>query len=309
MASERLSVTQAVGRREPTLVGKPGVLESFGRVAQFVVCAALVFPASVSTNAAPQDHKAQIAVATAILAKPASLTPLPIQIGPQEDVPRNSFIRLRGMPPTVSLTEGYAIGPGSWAVPLIGLPTLKANVPVGISGRSELIITLVAIDGTLLAEARTTLVVEPGATIAPVERTRPEQMPTSSLTPPASLRAESHRKSLVAPQIRELSAEQRSGAEKLLAQGMRYLEQGNIEIARQFFHRAANAGLAEGAMRLAATYDPTELARLGVLGVVADRAEALKWYERARELGAPEAADGSPAKPASDQRQDGRPRR
>jgi hypothetical protein len=254
--------------------------------------------------AATQGNKAQITVATAILAEPASVTPLPIQIGPQEVVPRNSFVRLRGMPPTVSLTEGYAIGPGFWAIPLTGLPTLKANVPVGISGRSELIITLVAIDGTLLAEARTTLVVEVGATVSPVERTRPEQMPKSSLTPPTPLRAES----LVAPRIPGLSAEERSNAEKLVALGKRYLEQGNIEIARQFFQRAANAGLADGAMRLAATYDPAELARLGAQGVVANRAEALRWYERARELGAPDAS-GLLARPGSDQGQDGQRRR
>src|SRR5262249_61623372 len=112
------------------------------------------------------------------------------QRGREEVVPRNRFVRLGGMPPDVSLPEGYAIGPGFWAVPLIGLPTLKANVPVGISGRSELIITLVAIDGTVLAEARTTLVVEAGATTSPDERTPPEQMPKSSLTPPARLHPE-----------------------------------------------------------------------------------------------------------------------
>jgi len=303
MTSKRRPATRGLGSRVVSLVGKPGISESLARVAQ-CVCVALVCPAFGSVAAATQGNKAQITVATAILAEPASVTPLPIQIGPQEVVPRNSFVRLRGMPPTVSLTEGYAIGPGFWAIPLTGLPTLKANVPVGISGRSELIITLVAIDGTLLAEARTTLVVEVGATVSPVERTRPEQMPKSSLTPPTPLRAES----LVAPRIPGLSAEERSNAEKLVALGKRYLEQGNIEIARQFFQRAANAGLADGAMRLAATYDPAELARLGAQGVVANRAEALRWYERARELGAPDAS-GLLARPGSDQGQDGQRRR
>ena len=303
MTSRRRPATRALGSRRPSLVGKPGISENLARVAQ-CLCVALVCPAFGSVAAAAQGNKAQITVATAIRAEPASVTRLPIRIGPQEVVPRNSFVRLRGMPPTVSLTEGYAIGPGSWAVPLIGLPTLKANVPVGISGRSELIITLVAIDGTVLAEARTTLVVEAGATTSPDERTPPEQMPKSSLTPPARLHAES----LVAPRIPELSAEERSNAEKLVALGKHYLEQGNIEIARQFFQRAANAGLAEGAMRLAATYDPAELARLGVQGVVADRAEALRWYERALELGAPHAS-GLLATPGSDQWQGGQRRK
>ena len=60
----------------------------------------------------------------------------------------------------------------------------------------------------------------------------------------------------------ELSAEDKARAEKLVAQGDRYLEQGNIALAREFFHRAAEAGFAAGAIRMAATYDPIELERL-----------------------------------------------
>jgi hypothetical protein len=272
------------------------------------VCVALTAPALVSAHALAQRREPQIVVATSILAEPASLIPLPIQIGPPEVIPRNSFIRLRGMPPTVSLTEGYAIGPGLWAIPLVGLPTLKANVPVGISGRSELTISLVAVDGTLLAETKTALVVQAVASMAPAERVPQVQVPTSALRPSPPLPpAPSYRKSLVAPRIQELSAEQRSSAEKMVAQGKQYLEQGNIAVARQFFRRAANAGLAEGATRMAATYDPNALARMGVQGVVADRAEAAKWYERARELGAPE-SDGPLAQPGADRRQDGQSR-
>ena len=44
-----------------------------------------------------------------------------------------------------------------------------------------------------------------------------------------------------------------------MAQGERFLAQGNIAVARQFFQRAAEAGLAAAALRLAATYDPAEL--------------------------------------------------
>jgi TPR repeat protein len=44
---------------------------------------------------------------------------------------------------------------------------------------------------------------------------------------------------------------------------------------------------------MAATYDPAELDRLGieVQGAIADPAQARKWYERARALGAPEAEE------------------
>src|SRR5262249_56329071 len=86
---------------------------------------------------------------------------LPIGSGPPEALPRNSFVRRRGLPHVVSLNEGYSIAPGSWAIPLQALPTLKANIPAGVAGRSELIISVVGADGIPLAEARTTLVIEP----------------------------------------------------------------------------------------------------------------------------------------------------
>jgi hypothetical protein len=88
-----------------------------------------------------------------------------------------------------------------------------------------------------------------------------------------------------------LSPQEREGVEKMVARGERDLADGNVASARQFFLRAATAGLARGAFLLAATYDPRELARLGVLGVQPNLAVARKWYERAHELGAPEAAE------------------
>ncbi|HEU0160654.1 MAG TPA: sel1 repeat family protein, partial [Hyphomicrobiaceae bacterium] len=87
----------------------------------------------------------------------------------------------------------------------------------------------------------------------------------------------------------ELPPPQKKLAEQLLAQGERNLSQGTVAAARLFFRQAAEAGLALAAMRLGATYDPNELEKLKVQGLAADVTEARKWYERARELGAPEA--------------------
>lgn len=236
-----------------------------------------------------QRAEPQVTMAATILAEPASQIPIAIQVGPRDALPANSFVRLRGLPPSVSLSEGHAIGPGSWAIPLFGLAALKANVPAGVSGRSEVIVTLVAVDGTLLAEARTALVVGPAAMLGSAEKP-PEPSRGSALVPPSPVPVGRPDRSST-PRPPELSAEERARAEKLMAQGERYLTQGNIALAREFFRRASDAGLAQGAIRLAATYDPSELTRLQVQGVVPDRAEARKWYERARELGAPEAEE------------------
>ena len=86
-------------------------------------------------------------------------------------------------------------------------------------------------------------------------------------------------------------AENRADLLLLLEKGRENVRLGNVQIARQFYQRAAEKGLAEAAFALAITYDPQELARMkGVAGVLPDIRLAKKWYEKARELGSPEAA-------------------
>ena len=236
-----------------------------------------------------QTAERHVDVAATILAEPATQIPFAIQVGPQDAVPANSFIRLRGLPHSVSLSEGHAIAPGAWAIPLFGLATLQATIPAGLSGRSELIVTLVAVDGTVLAEGTSALLIESVAEPAPSENP-PDPKHAGALIPPIPVPADRPDRNS-APKPPELAADEIARAEKLLALGERYLAQGNIAGARQFFQRAANAGLAQGALRLAGTYDPAELERLQVRGVAPDRAEARKWYERAKQLGAPEAEE------------------
>jgi hypothetical protein len=222
----------------------------------------------------------QVTVAPTIVARPASQAPLAIRIGgPPDALPKNSFLRVRGLPPTVSLSEGYVTAPGAWSVPLHALSSLQMIVPTGVAGRAELSISLVTEDGALLAQARTVLAVEP-----------PPQPPPPS--PPKEVRAEPPKaQSPPVPRPPMLSPADREAAERLIARGEREIEQGNVAVARQFFLRAAQLGLARGAMLLASTYDPRELTRLGVQGMQPNLSEARKWYERARELGAPEAEE------------------
>jgi len=73
-------------------------------------------------------------------------------------------------------------------------------------------------------------------------------------------------------------------AERLVRRGDAFLAQGNIAVARQYFMRAADLGHAIAAFRMAETYDPDELARRGIRGVVADAAETQRWYARGRTL-------------------------
>jgi hypothetical protein len=77
----------------------------------------------------------------------------------------------------------------------------------------------------------------------------------------------------------------------LHGKGIEQLEGGNVFAARRLLEQAAEAGLAQSAVALAATYDPDELAKLNVVGLVPDVEAARKWYEKARELGAIEATE------------------
>jgi hypothetical protein len=240
-------------------------------------------------SSAQRRDAPRIVVAPTIVAEPASQAPLIIQVSPLEGLPDNSFLRLRGFPSSVSLTEGHAIAPGAWAIPLLGLASLKAIVPAGVSGRNEISITLVGVDGRTLAESKTALVI---AAPTPPERVQPEPKPRVS--PPLAVPGPAARAAAPPPGPAadpDISGEERARAERMMAQGSRHLDQGNISAARMFFQRAAEAGLAAAAISMGATYDPAELSRgsSALAGVVANRNEARRWYELARDLGAPDA--------------------
>jgi hypothetical protein len=235
--------------------------------------------------AALAQRTAEIKVASTIIAAPATQVPLPVQVGPPEAVPPNSFVRIRGLPPSVSLTEGHAIAPGSWAVPLFALLNLRANIPAGASGRTDFVITLLGADGAQIAEVRSALVIGTSALTAPVEKAPADPRVVSPPSPVPALRPQT------APRAAELPPQEKARAERLLAKGEEYFASGNIAAARDFFERAVEVGLAAAALRLAATYDPAELERAATKGIIADRNLARKWYERAREMGAPEAVE------------------
>lgn len=262
----------------------------FAVVALLAASATLCSPQGVAAQTTGEAH---ITVASTISAKAASEVALTIEVGPTHIVPPRSFVSLRGLPPGVSLKEGHTIAPGSWAIPLSALPALRARIPADISGRSEIVIRLIGMDGRLLAQATTTLIVEPAATPSPLPQAAPTKLaqPASALVAPQPSPPKAEPDAGNHAALRpELPAREQARAEHLLARGLDYLAAGNVAAARDFFERAAEIGLAPAALRLAATYDPFELPRLKVQGIVADRALARKWYERARDLGAPEAA-------------------
>jgi hypothetical protein len=75
----------------------------------------------------------------------------------------------------------------------------------------------------------------------------------------------------------------------LMEKGQVLMRSGDIASARLLFQRLANAGIADAALALAATYDPRYLAQHNLIGVAGDQTKAHNWYQRASELGSTEA--------------------
>ena len=75
----------------------------------------------------------------------------------------------------------------------------------------------------------------------------------------------------------------------LMEKGQVLIRSGDIASAQLLFQRLANAGIADAALALAATYDPQYLAQHNLIGVAGDETKARSWYQRASELGSVEA--------------------
>ncbi len=75
----------------------------------------------------------------------------------------------------------------------------------------------------------------------------------------------------------------------MLARGKDLLQQGGIAAARIIFEDLATSGSAAGALALARSYDPAFVAASAASAPAPNLAEARKWYERAAELGKPDA--------------------
>ena len=88
------------------------------------------------------------------------------------------------------------------------------------------------------------------------------------------------------PGLAKLTSDQ---VKTLIARGDLMLGSGDLTSARLFYERAANAPDAQAALRLGESYDPAFLASAHLRRTTGNVALAAQWYQRAAELGAPEA--------------------
>ena len=90
-----------------------------------------------------------------------------------------------------------------------------------------------------------------------------------------------------APKTLQLAADEIA---TLVKRGKDALGSGDLAAARLLLRRAAEAGNADAAMALGATFDPQVIRRMGAIGAEPDAARARQWYQKAVELGSTAAA-------------------
>lgn len=259
---------------------------------------------------APTPNPFDIKIARVITAEPGAESRVVVQIGLTGPAAEDTALLFRGLPRDARLTQGLTDGAGTWAVPVTRLPQLAIVVPTGSTGQSTITLELVGSTGARLSHATTALVIAPPAFVKPevepltitVQGSAGDQQGAALAT--AAIGAVKGHAATVPPAAQArppaataeptagalgLSGAGREQALKHMARGDALLKDGNVSAARLFYERAAAQGWGPAALALGATYDALELSRMGALGVAADPAKARAWYEKARELGAPEA--------------------
>ena len=88
------------------------------------------------------------------------------------------------------------------------------------------------------------------------------------------------------PAARRIDSEELAN---LLTRAKALLASGDISPARLLLERAAEAQEASAALMLAQTYDPTVLGTQDIRNITPDPAMARNWYQRAAQLGSPDA--------------------
>jgi hypothetical protein len=123
---------------------------------------------------------------------------------------------------------------------------------------------------------------EANASPAPVEAVpAPAPAPQPPIAPPSSDAAATPPVSL------SLASDEIA---MLLKRGKDAFSTGDLAAARLLLRRAAEAGSAEAALALGATFDPLVIRRLGAIGAAPDAAQARQWYQKAVALGSPTAS-------------------
>jgi hypothetical protein len=192
-----------------------------------------------------------------------------------------TFILIRNVPEGVSVSAGMATG-RIWVVPLREVGALRLSFKPGMNARFQIGFHLIGPGNRILAETTVSVAVEPRETIAAISATPPK-----AEAPPADPPQLDAPRKPARPQTQAALPPEEEAT--LLARGKDVLQQGGIVAARLIFEELAKRGSAAGALALARSHDPAFIAPSAASASAPNMELALKWYERAAELGNPDA--------------------
>jgi hypothetical protein len=210
-------------------------------------------------------------------------------------------VTIRRLPTDARLTAGRRMSPSEWRVPAQEISNAAIIPPTDFVGEmnlfaelrnsdeAALVTTYVRLTWTSAQTANSAMAfastaAAPSGPVGPAQ----EQLRSIALPPTASTMAASAE---TTPQahgepIAPLSPNDVAG---LVRRAQELLASGDLQVARTFLTRAADAHDARAALLLAKTFDPMVSRQVGAPDLGPDLAQARNWYQRARELGAPEA--------------------
>jgi hypothetical protein len=194
----------------------------------------------------------------------------------------NELLLLGGLAQGTTLSAGSSTSPSSWRLPYNKLKGLYLYAPKDFVGVMNTAVNLIGPDKRLL-DSRTMQLKWVAGQHAPAS---PPAFATATASAEPTDGNRLGAAKLAVPGVEPIDPGE---AQILMMKGRDYLSTGDISAARVAFRRLADAGIADAALSLANTYNPEYLAMHGFLGVQGDRATALALYQRARELGSPEA--------------------
>jgi hypothetical protein len=206
----------------------------------------------------------------------------PVPLGVSVDSANHlDILKVSGLPKGTTLTAGVSAGDDEWllyATDSIGAVIVPPPHFVGVMELTVSLIVGAADNVSEMRPLRFEWVAENVAAIKLPEETRPEAKVRDEAPPATKSGSQT---------IRQLSPDEMAA---LLKRGNELIASGDLAAARLVLQRAAEAGNARAAFALAGTYNPITLGKLQVHGLSPDLAVARHWYERANELGSPDAS-------------------
>jgi len=181
-------------------------------------------------------------------------------------------IHITGLSEGSKLSAGEKVGPSGWNIPARDLAGVLVVPPPSFVGTMRTVIQLrssgnVPVDTQLASYEWVAKLTDRTAAARP----QPKASDVTPLIPPAG----------------KLDPQRLA---QLVKRGVELLRIGDFAAARLLLRPAAEAGDAEAALLLGATYDPAAVSDFGALGLAPDPNVARAWYQRAMESGSVEAS-------------------